>query len=142
MRTPWPCPSAPPPSVRLPRVYGLVAVHAVDVAPEHPPQCALTGVAGLLAPAHLGSLPCGPVGRTKTPSLDDVQQPAALVVGHAPQPQPLGRAGQQLAHHELRGPELTNLRPVEVGVDAVPGPGHEVLVRGLERHLAPDRAVV
>ena len=123
-----------------PGVHGLVGVHVLDVALGHLPQRLRAVGAGPLAdgPGH-GDLPVGPGPGGEAALLDDAEQPPGGVGIDAPAGQALPGQRQQAAQHQFGHGHLTQAGPVQPGVHAVPRGLVQVLGRGRERHLGPDR---
>ena len=89
---------------------------------------------------HVVDEPLRAVGVGQAALLDDPEQPVDLRRRGAPGLQPLVGQRQQPAQHQLGGPDLADARPVDLGVDPLPGGDVEVLLGGAERHLRPHAA--
>src|SRR4029453_13284105 len=105
-------------SVHLPGVNRFVAVHPRHIPSKHAAQSLLPRFAGLLPPPPLCHLPGCPIRQAQTSAFDDVQKAADLGLVDFPLPKAIRRQWQQLADNQFSHMHLSDLRPVDLSIDA------------------------
>src|SRR6185369_7062552 len=96
--------------------------------------------AAVLRAQDVVPLPRRPGPPREAPALDDPEVALAGLVGDVGAAQPLVSEREQHAQRELVRRDPADARPVQLRLEAAARARVEVFLRGLERHLAPDRA--